>query len=100
MNDNPFKPTPGCDHGVNTEYVCDKDERFPTEKMREIIDNLKYEHKIALKALSKTFRPKRIENDGRSKPNTGNIGIVEPLCPIASKVHYPLKAKNRNGNWR
>ena len=98
---NPFKPKAGCDDGKNAAYLCDKDERFPSIQMREIIYNLKFEHKVALGAFSKVYRPKRVNKTrGGHKKASSNKETSEPVCPIASQIHYPQKAKNILNKWR
>ena len=103
-----FIPKAGCEDNRNVEYVCDKDKNFPSTKMQKIIENLKSEHKIALKAFSKAYRPIRIpskpDNIVADAPGESGVGgqamVGREVCPFAQQIHYPQKAKNKNNKWR
>ena len=99
-----FIPKAGCEDDRNVEYVCDKDKNFPSTKIRKIIDNLKYEHRVALKAFSKAYRPKRLSPKPREIVGAENKNIPMPIgkevCPFAQQIHYPQKAKNKDEKWR
>ena len=66
--------------------------------MKKIIENLKSEHKIALKAFSKAYRPIRIPQWAGESGVGGPVGRA--VCPFAQQIHYPQKAKNKNDKWR
>ena len=100
-----FIPKAGCEDNRNVEYVCDKDKNFPSTKMRKIIENLKYEHRVALKAFSKEYRPKRIPSPfiigtGKGSPAGVKVIVGREVCPFNQQIHYPQKARNKYDKWR
>ena len=101
---NIFLPTrAGCD-GDSASTFCDQDDKYPSEYVKNIMENLSEEQRVVF--LSNTKKILGVESQKMDFHHAGfashpHSGPQEtPVCKTEKRTHYPVKARTWNNEER